>query len=124
MANKRSRSQPRERLSPTNTVSDYSDDFIESLKLPQLPEQIPARLEEAIRKRVSALLYTLKEAKKERYVGTLEIRLVRDAHRAVLTAYELGITDSEVHYASFRQLVEELGYERTDVGFRKREEGF
>lgn len=122
MSNKRERSQPRERLSPTNTVSDYSDDFIESLRIPQLPEQIPGRLEEAIRKRITALLYLLKEAKREQYVGTLEIRLVRDAHRAVLTAYELGISDSEVFYASFRQLVEELGYERTDVGFCKREE--
>jgi hypothetical protein len=48
-------------------------------------------------------------------------RLVRDAYRAVLTAYELGLPDCETHYASFRQLVEELGYERVDVGFRKPE---
>lgn len=122
MSNRRERSQPRERLSPTNTVSDYSDDFIESLKLPHLPEQIPGRLEEAICKRITALLYLLKEAKREKYVGTLEIRLVRDAHRAVLTAYELGLSESEVFYASFRQLVEELGYERMDVGFHKRKE--
>ncbi len=124
MSNKRERSEPRQRLSPTNTVSDYSDDFIESFQLPKLPEKIPARLEEAIRKRVTELLYILKEAQKERYIRTLEIRLVRDAHRAVLTAYELGISDSEVFYASFRQLVEELGYERTDVGFRKQEEPY
>jgi hypothetical protein len=54
-------------------------------------------------------------------VGALELRLVRDAHRAVLTAYELGLADAEALYGDFRKLVEELGYERTEVGYRRKE---
>jgi hypothetical protein len=109
------------RLSPTNTVAHLTDDLIEGLDLPKLPEGIPVRLAAAIRRRAQAYLFALKEAKKEQYVRVLEIRLIRDAHRAVLTAYELGIQDAEVFYAEFRQLVEELGYERTDIGFKRLE---
>ncbi len=116
MANK---NKPKERLSPTSTFAHLSDEFIDALSIPELPDNIPERLAEAVRRRVNALLYALKVAKKERYVPALEIRLVRDAHRAVLTAYELNMSDGEVFYASFRKLVEELGYERTDVGFSK-----
>jgi len=110
---------PRQRLSPTQTVSNASDGFVEDLNVPKLPDQIPARLADAIARRVNALLYRLREAEQERYVTALEVRLVRDAHRAVLTAYELGLADGEVFYASFRNLVEKLGYERTEVGYRK-----
>jgi len=120
MTKKHDRSEPRERLSPTATLSNYSDDFIAELGIPGLPEGIPQRLEEALRARVNALLFQLREAKRERWVKVLEVRLVREAFRAVLTAYELKIADSEVLYASFRHLVEDLGYESTDVGFTKR----
>lgn len=120
MGRKRNRSLPKERLSPTNTVANLTDDFMDQLNLPQLPDRIPARLEEAMRKRVNGLLYHMRVATKERYVGAMELRLVRDAHRAVLSAYELGIHDSETYYATFRRLVEALGYERCEVGYRKK----
>lgn len=120
MSKRRDRGAPKERLSPTHTVAHLTDDLVAQLNVPELPESIPERLQEAIRKRVNAFLFLLKEAQKERYVAALEIRLVRDAYRAVLTAYELGLPEGEVYYASFRRLVEELGYERTDVGFARR----
>jgi hypothetical protein len=120
MTKKHDRSEPRERRSPTETLSSYSDDFIADLDIPKLPDGIPQRLEEALHARVNALLFQLREAKKEHWVKVLEVRLVREAFRAVLTAHELGLADSEVLYANFRHLVEELGYESTDVGFVKR----
>ena len=92
---------------------------MESLEVPRLPEGIPRRLEKAIQARVKSLLFHLAEARRARYVGALEVRLVRDAHRVVLTACELDLPDSTLHYARFRKLVEELGYERTKVGFSK-----
>jgi hypothetical protein len=119
MSRKKDPSRPKVRFSPTKTVANLSDDFVEGLTIPELPEQIPQRLETALRRRVAAYLYQLREAKKAQYVPALEIRLLRDAHRAVLTAYELGLSESDVYYAEFRRLVEELGYERTDVGFKK-----
>lgn len=119
MTKKRDRAESRERRSPTETGSSYSDDFIQELGIPGLPEGIPQRLEEAIHARVNALLYQLREARKERYVKVLEVRLVREAFRAVLTAYELKLADAEVLYATFRRQVQELGYEPTDVGFVK-----
>jgi len=119
MGRKRDRFEPKTRFSPTRTVAHLTDDFIEDMNIPGLPDGVPARLADAIRKRVQTLLFCLKEAKQRRYVGALEIRLVRDAHRAVLTAYELGLPEGEVFYASFRELVQKLGYERTDVGFIK-----
>ena len=122
MTRKRDRSNPSTpRLSPTNTVAHLTDDFIKAMNIPELPESIPERLAEAVRRRVQALLFCLQEAKRKRYVGALEVRLVRDAHRAVLTAYELGLAEGEVFYARFRDLVEALGYERTDIGFTKQE---
>lgn len=96
-----------------------SEQFIQQMNIPGLPSQIPKRLEDAIIARVNSLLFHLKEAKRKKYVKMLEIRLVRDAHRAVLTAYELNLSEAETHYAKFRELVEELGYERADVGFIK-----
>ena len=117
MTKKRDRHSSKPRHSPTSTLTHISDDFIEGLNIPKLPEKIPERLEEAIRKRVNAYLYYLKEARRDRYVPALEVRLLRDAHRAVLTAYELGLPDGEVFYASFRAIAEELGYERTEVGY-------
>jgi len=111
--------EPRERRSPTATLTN-TDEFIADLNLPQLPEGIPQRLEEALRARVNALLFQLREAKREQWVKVLEVRLVREAFRAVLTAHELAIADSEVLYATFRHLVDELGYDTTDVGFVKR----
>ncbi len=118
MSRKRERHE-RERRSPTATVASASDDFIDELGIPGLPSNIPNRLEEAIRGRVEALLFQLKEAKREQFVHPLEIRLVRDAHRAVLAAVELGLKDGEVWYATFRTLVKELGYRRADTGFTK-----
>jgi hypothetical protein len=100
-------------------VEHFAREFIDEMNIPSLPERIPQRMEEAIRRRVMAFLYQLKLAKKQGYVEAVEIHLVRDAHRAVLTAYELGLADSQEYYASFRQLVAELGYERTEIGFRK-----
>ncbi len=70
------------------------------------------------------LLYCLREAKQRRYAGAFEVRLLRDAHRAVLAAYELDLPDCQVYYAEFRKLAEELGYARVDVGYiRDRREG-
>jgi hypothetical protein len=111
----------KERLSPTQTVSNLTDDLMEQMEIPPLPETVPQRLADAVQRRIAALLYQLREARRRAYVGPLEVRLVRDAYRAVLTAYELQLPESEVHYATFRQLVEDLGYERVEVGFRKKE---
>jgi len=102
------------------TVDNYTDDFVRELGLPTLPGSIPQRLEEALRTRIKALLYRLREARTERYVKLIEIRLVREAMQAVLAAHELGLSDSEALYAEFRRRVEDLGYERTDVGFARR----
>jgi hypothetical protein len=123
MGTKRDRTEPRDRRSPTETVGNYTDDFMEDLGLPTLPGKIPQRLEEALRARIKALLFRLREAKAERYVPTIEIRLVRDALQAVLTAHELGLSDSEAIYAEFRKLVEDLGYESTHVGFARKPKG-
>jgi len=123
-SSRKNRTESKDRRSPTETVGNYTDDFMEELDLPTLPGKIPRRLEVALRARIKALLYRLREAKSERYVRLIEIRLVRDAMQAVLTAHELGLSDSEALYAEFRKLVEALGYESTQVGFAKgREEG-
>lgn len=119
MTRKRDRSEPRQRISPTQTVSHLTDDFVEELALPVLPESLPQRLAEAIGHRVEALLYHLREAKRRQYVGALEIRLVREAHQAVLTACELHLPDGSAYYAEFRQLMLDLGYEKVAVGFAK-----
>jgi hypothetical protein len=119
MSSKRERNEPRERRSPTATVSNYTDDFMEDLGLPTLPGKIPKRLEEALRTRIKALFFRLREARKEKYIQPIEIRLVRDTMQAVLTAHELGLSDSEALYAKFRRLVEALGYVSTQVGFAK-----
>ena len=120
MSSKRDRPEPREKRSPTETVADYSDDFMEDLDLPTLPGSIPKRLEEALRARIKALFFRLREAKAEKYIKALEIRLVREGLKAVLTAHELGLADSDALYAKFRRLVKELGYVSTQVGFAKK----
>ncbi len=120
MGSRRERSESRERRSPIQTVSNYTDDFMEDLDLPTLPGKISQRLSDALHSRIKALLYQLREARTERYVQTIEIRLVREALGAVLTAHELGLSDSEALYAEFRRLVEALGYESTQVGFAKK----
>ena len=95
MSRKKEESHPRARLSPTATVAHLTDQFIDAMNIPALPDNVPTRLADAVRKRV------------------------RDAFRAVLTAYELHLPDGEIFYAKFRELVEALGYERTEIGFRK-----
>ncbi len=100
-------------------MSHVTDDLIAELGIPGLPESIPQRLEQAIQARVEAFLFHLREAAQKRYIRPLEVRLLRDAQRAVLTAIELGLHDGEIYYAKFRRLVEALGYEKTDVGFRR-----
>ena len=117
MSRRKDDSSPRPRRSPTQTVSDVSNAHMVELNLPSLPSRIPDRLATALRCRVEALLYELEQAKRARYIAPLEIRLVRDTHRAVLTACELGLSEGEVFYARFRDLVEAMGYERTEVGF-------
>lgn len=119
MSSKRERNEPRERRSPTATVSNYTDDFIEELGLPTLPGKLPKRLEDALRTRIKALFFRLREARTEKYVEAIEIRLVRDTMQSVLSAHELGLSDSEALYARFRRLVEDLGYVSTQVGFAK-----
>jgi len=119
MGNKRDRPEPRERRSPDATVANVSDDFMKGLGIPDLPEGIPQRLEDALRVRINALFYQLREAKRERYIRVLEVRLAREAHRAVLTAHELHLRDADVLYATFRRLVQDLGYKSTDVGFTR-----
>lgn len=123
MTRKREPSQPRVGLSPVKTVAHLSDDFIRGLNIPVLPDQIPARLEDSLRRRVQAFLFYLAHFRRQRLVGALEIRLVRDAQQAVLAAHELGLVDADRLYAEFRHLVEDLGYERTEVGFSKRQDG-
>jgi len=120
MTTKRSdRGDSKPRLSPVATLLHISDDFIAGLSIPPLPEGVPQRLADAVVRRVQALLFHLREAKRQQYARTLEIRLVREAFGAVLTACELHLPDCEVYYATFRQLVDELGYERLEVGFTK-----
>lgn len=119
MSKKRDRPEPRERRSPSATVADLTDGFIADMNMPQLPDSIPQRLEDALRARVEALLFQLREARRERYVKALEVRLVREAYQAVLAAYELRIADAQVMYAMFRRLIEDLGYAPADVGFVK-----
>lgn len=110
---------PKEKRSPVHTVAHLTDDFIDEMGIPSLPGQVPQRLERALQQRVDALLFRLKEAVQVRYVHPLEVRLVRETQRAVLTACELNVRDCEVHYARFRALVKELGYDRADAGFVK-----
>ena len=104
MTKRGDRTDPKARISPVATLSHISDDFVAELNIPPLPESVPQRLADAVERRVQALLFHL-----------------REAYRAVLTAYELNLPDCEAHYATFRQLVEELGYERVEVGFAKPE---
>ncbi len=120
MTRKHESHEARERRSPDATLTN-TDEFIADLNLPQLPEGIPQRLEEGLRARINALLFQLREAKKEQWVKPLEVRLIREAYGAVLAAHELALADADVLYASFRHLVQDLGYERVDVGFVKRE---
>jgi hypothetical protein len=101
-------------------VANFTDEFIAEMNIPELPESIPERLEQALRARIDALLYQLRQAKAEQYVRALEVRLVREAYHAVLAGYELDIADCEVLYATFRHLVEDLGYAAAEVGFSKR----
>jgi len=110
---------PKERRSPVQTVAHLTDDFIAEMNIPPLPGQVPRRLERALQQRVEALLYRLKEAVQQQYVHPLEVRLLREAQRAVLTACELNVRDCEVYYARFRTLVKDLGYDRADAGFVK-----
>jgi hypothetical protein len=104
-------------------VARLSDELISALNIPKLPSGVPQRLEDGLRARIDALLFQLREAKRERYIPAIETRLVRDAQQAVLTANELGLEDAEVYYATFRHLVEELGYERVEAGFAKGRDG-
>ena len=120
MARRDDSTERKPRRSPTQTVAHLTDDFVEGLHIPELPGQVPARLRKALKERTAALLFRLDEAKKAQYHGPFEVRLVRDAHRAVLTSCELGLPEGEVDYARFRELAAELGYERTEVGFRKK----
>lgn len=113
------RSQPRERRSPDQTLASVTDDLIEDMHIPQVPSGIPQRLEDALNARVEALLFALKESVSHRFMDALEVRLARDAQRAVLTAVELHLRDAEVHYARFRHLMDELGFVRAEVGFRR-----
>ena len=119
MAKKHTLSDPRNKMSPLNTVAHLTDGFIDDLQLPGLPDGIPDRLTQAIRERVNAHLFRLKEAKQVQWHKPFEVRLVRDAHRIVLTAYELGLPEAEAYYATFRELAEDLGYHRVDVGYRR-----
>ncbi len=118
MASKR-RGGSKPRFSPNETVMHLTDDFARDLEVPTLPDQIPARLADALRRRVQAYLFYLREARRERYVPAMEIRLIRDAQRAVLTAFELNLSEKEVFYAEFRQSLEALGYQRCEAGYRK-----
>jgi hypothetical protein len=102
------------------TVAQLTDELIAALNIPSLPEGVPQRLEEALRARIDACLFHLRERRHDRLIPALEIRLVREAHSAVLTACELGLRDGKVYFATLRKLLEEMGYERTEVGFRRK----
>jgi len=119
MSRKEQTGEPRPRRSPMETVKNITDDLLVELNIPALPENVPQRLEDALRARIEALLFQLRECTHKHYVVALELRLVREAHSAVLTACELNIRDGRIYFATFRKLIEELGYERTEVGFRR-----
>lgn len=119
MGKKRERTTSRERLSPTRTVAHLTDEFVEGLNIPPLPDKVPDRLASAVHERTEALLFHLEQARQKAYAYPFEVRLVRDTHRIVLTAWELGLPSAEVQYARFRQLADELGYERVSVGLHK-----
>ncbi len=116
---RRTRGESKSRFNPNETVMHLTDDFARDLNVPALPERIPDRLADALRKRVQAYLYHLQKARGGRYAPAMEIRLIRDAQRAVLTAFELNLSDGEVIYAEFRRAVEALGYQRCEAGYRK-----
>lgn len=118
MSHKRSRTE-REHRSPTATVANMTDGLVASLNIPALSANVPQRLQDDLKARIDALLFALREARQRQYVRALEIRLVRDAMGAVLTAHELGLKDADVWWAELRHLAEDLGFERTDVGFMK-----
>jgi hypothetical protein len=110
-------STDKKKLSPVSTFYNVTEELIKELSIPSLPDNIPQRLEDALVARIEALLFHLREAKAKRYIRALQIRLARDTQRAVLTAYELHVRNAEAYYATFRGLLEELGFEKTDVGF-------
>ena len=116
-SSRRGGSKPR--FNPNETVMHMTDDFARDLQIPALPDRIPDRLTEALKRRVQAYIYHLQQARGGRYAPAMEVRLIRDAQRAVLTAFELNLPDGEVIYAEFRRAVEELGYERCEAGYRK-----
>jgi hypothetical protein len=119
MNRKRDALEPRPRRSPMETVKDATDDLFAELRIPGLPENVPERLQDGLRTRIEALLFHLRECKRNRFVAALELRVVREAQSAVLTACELNIRDCRVYFATLRELLEELGYERTEAGFRR-----
>jgi hypothetical protein len=118
MSNKRPRTE-RQHRSPTETLANVTDELMASFNVPAIAGNIPQRLQDDLTARVEALLFALREAKQRQHVRALEIRLVRDTMQAVLAANELELKDAEVWYAEFRRLVEELGFQRTEVGFTK-----
>jgi hypothetical protein len=108
----------KKRASPTATVAHLTEDFMASLKIPPLPD-VPDRLAEAVTARVQLFLFHLREAKHQGHIKPFEVRLIRDALGAVLTAFELHVREAPEFYAEFHELVLALGYVRTDIGFMK-----
>jgi hypothetical protein len=102
-------------------VADVSDSFMEEFDLPELPRGLPRRLEEALSRRIEALLYRLERGTTRRYLPPLEVRLARDTQRAVLAAIELDLKDADVYYARFRELMMELDYDRCEVGYKRQD---
>ena len=116
---RRTRGESKPRFNPNETVMHLTDDFARGLNVPALPDRIPDRLADALKRRVQAYIFHLQQASGGRYAPAMEIRLIRDAQRAVLTAFELNLPDREVTYAEFRRAVEALGYQRCEAGYRK-----
>ena len=116
---KRNRSEPRARLAPTQTVAHLTDDFIAELSLPQVGRASKG-IQRKLVERTFSLLHELEGLAESKYDLLHEVVLIEEAQRCVFAHYELDISESEIKYASFRKIVEGLGYERNAAGFTKK----
>ncbi|MFC1754455.1 hypothetical protein ACFL96_13855 [Thermoproteota archaeon] len=119
MGRKRDRKEA-ERLSPTETLDNVTDNFLETeLHIPEL-SSVPERLEQSIKSRTEQCLHYLKWMNSQDYATPYEVRLIVETRDMISTAKMLGINDADRYYAQFKNLVEDLGYERIDRGFKKK----
>ncbi|MBU0461661.1 MAG: hypothetical protein KJ574_03675 [Nanoarchaeota archaeon] len=113
--------EPPPAVPPNATLDNITDNYIDSLDLPQLPK-IPDRLEDAVKKRGEACLYHLRHAVRQRMPRPYELRMAVCVRDVISTANELGMSEAKKWNGEFRQIMKDLGYERIDLGYRKIEE--